>query len=128
VENIVFGIYQGDLSPLYSMGALPYDAQAVAEVMPDSLDDECAAEICYDCFCMEQGFHAYATNAHDLRRFCKDYWCVACSVLPCESLGWNGSLECPVRVPAYFSATPSCCMLRGSSAQAGSHSRRCACS
>jgi hypothetical protein len=99
LEKLVFGIYQGDLSPLYNMSALPFDADAVAEVMPDSLDDECAAEICWECFCMEQGFHAYFTNVNDLRRFCKDYWCVVLSVFSSaaaysQPLQCNGMLKC----------------------------------
>ena len=122
----MFGIYQGDLSPLYSMGALPYDADAVAEVMPDSLDDECAAEICYECFCMEQGFHAYVTNANDLRRFCKDYWCVALSVSPPAAArspkdSGGAAVLCSLRSPCIFPVTPtrsaafSCRLAKGSS-------------
>ena len=51
----MFGIYQGDLGPLYGLkNLLAYNDSAVAALMPDSHDDECAADICYECFCMEQ--------------------------------------------------------------------------
>lgn len=41
---------------------------------PISNVDECAAHVCYGCYCSEKGYWDYDNNADGLGDFCKEYW------------------------------------------------------
>mmetsp|Transcript_43402 Transcript_43402/g.82788 ORF Transcript_43402/g.82788 Transcript_43402/m.82788 type:complete len:1135 (-) Transcript_43402:160-3564(-) len=75
-----FGIFQGNVSVLYDYTLEEITAQESNEdldIIPDwpvSEDKECAAQVCYQCYCMEQGFSDYFAGVKDLDSFCQDYW------------------------------------------------------
>ena len=82
--HIEFGEYIGDMSAyagFYSSSnaAAFRAAHAVGTTWDGGFEtssnvDECAAHVCYNCYCAEMGYYAYSSDEDGLGSFCKAYW------------------------------------------------------
>ncbi|KAK3255741.1 hypothetical protein CYMTET_35089, partial [Cymbomonas tetramitiformis] len=78
-EHLYFGVYQWtdevDAASRFNYTEYTGESEGWAGgLYPDSNADECAGEVCYACYCQDQGIEKYSNGEDDLDGFCNDYW------------------------------------------------------
>ena len=78
-DHVKFGGFVGDMrahSDFYSgSGAAAFRASfPVGGLDPSSQVDECAAFVCYACYCGDRGYSKYSNDSDGLGSFCEKYW------------------------------------------------------